>query len=441
MEEWDLAKLVDTEAGTVSPYLFTDPEIHRLELERIFAKSWLFVGHESEIPNPGDFVARVMGTDHVIVSRGTDGAIRVMLNACRHRGRRVCVEDAGKTAQFKCPYHGWTYAVSGELVGVPFFEAYQGQLDVSMLGLLQAPRVETYHGMIFASWEAMGVPLAEYLGPLAWVFDMLFARTGSVEVVGPPIRWIVPANWKLGAANFAGDGHHVAVTHGFVNSLGLKRTPRGGATSYVVHGDHGHLSTLGGWPADANDGPFLALPEEVWPEIQQRLDPKQFELMRGLRVIVGTVFPNMSFLETAATGAHEWGGPEDLKSMSFLTVRLWQPRGPDSMEIWTWQIIDGSAPDWWKESSRQCYLREFGPGGMFEQDDAANWSSITQNLSSPAAKRIKLQYGMGMDTPSVDDWAGPGMVHAKPAVGEISERLFYGHWHALMQEPSVVRPW
>src|SRR6266545_1489533 len=102
--DWDLAELVDTEAGIVMPHIFIDPEIHRLELERVFARSWLFIAHESEIPKPGDFVARVMGTDNVIAARASDGAIRVMLNACRHRGRRVCLTDMGKTTQFKCPY-------------------------------------------------------------------------------------------------------------------------------------------------------------------------------------------------------------------------------------------------------------------------------------------------------------------------------------------------
>ena len=432
MDGSSLAELVDTEAGLVDPRIFTDLDVYLLELERIFGKAWLFVAHESEIPHPGDFVTRSMGPDRVIVSRGLDGVVRVMLNACRHRGRRVCEEDMGRTAQFKCPYHGWTYAVSGELVGVPFFEAYQGRLDTSALGLYCAPRVDTSHGLIFASWEETAEPLSEYLGALAWVFDILFGRTGSVEVVGPPMRWVVPANWKLGAANFAGDGHHVAITHGFVSALGLKN-PRQRAVSYVVPGGRGHVANLGGWPPDANEGPFLGLPGEIWPEIEQRLDPKQIDLMRSLRVIAGNTFPNMSFLHTASPGGGEWGGPADLPTMSFLTVRQWQPRGPDRMEVWSWQLMDGAAPGWWKEASRQCYLREFGPGGIFEQDDTANWASITQTLQAPTAKRLALQYRMGLEPGPPEEWPGVGSVYVKPSVGEISERLFYGEWHRQIQ--------
>jgi len=429
----DLPKLVDAENGTVSPSIFTDWEIYKLELERVFNRSWLFVAHESEIPRPGDFVTRRMGSERVIVSRGTDGEVHVMLNACRHRLRPVCLEDAGQTAHFGCPYHGWTYTVSGELVGVPFFDAYEGRLDMGANGLYHAPRVDTYHGLVFASWDAHAGPLLECLGSLAWVFDLLFGRTGSMEVVGPPMRWTVPSNWKLGAGNFAGDGHHVAVTHGFISALGMKNA-RGRSVSYVVPGDHGHLANLGGWPPGGNVGPFLALPNAIWPEMEQRLSAEQFELMRALRVIAGNMFPNMSFLETASPGAHEWGGPEGLDAMSFLTIRQWQPLRPDLMEVWTWQLMDASAPDWWKAASRQCYLREFGAGGIFEQDDAANWASITHTLRAPAVGRLPLKYDMGLGSDELMEWPGPGLVYSKPAVGEVSERLFYKHWHAVIQE-------
>ena len=251
--------LVDADEGLVSARIFVDSELYRLELERIFARSWLFVAHESEIPRPGDFVARWMGEDPVIVWRGADHTVRVFLNACRHRGRRVCGEDLGRAAQFRCPYHGWTYNNVGELVGVPFFDAYQGRLDKSSFGLLQAPRVEEYDGLVFASWETSGPSLCDYLGPLRWVLDMLLARTEAVEVAGPPMRWEVAANWKLAAANFAGDGHHIFTTHGFRTALGLE-TIRGDRVSYALPSPSGHACTLSCWPHGVEDRPYLRLP-------------------------------------------------------------------------------------------------------------------------------------------------------------------------------------
>lgn len=173
----NLSDLVKTKEGVVSSRVFSDPEINRLEMERIFTRSWLYVAHDSEIPQAGDFVTRSMGDDPVIVWRGQDGKVRVFLNVCRHRGRRVCGEDLGKAAYFKCPYHGWTYNNTGELSSVPFFEGYQGKLDRSSLGLYQAPKVESYHGLIFANWEAKAKSLSDYLGEMKWVLDLLFGRT------------------------------------------------------------------------------------------------------------------------------------------------------------------------------------------------------------------------------------------------------------------------
>ena len=122
---------------------------------------------------------------------------------------RVCAEDMGLASYFKCPYHGWTYSNSGELISVPFFEGYQGGLDKGSMGLHQAPRVESCHGLIFANWDNRVQTLDDYLGEMKWVLDILFGRTAEMEVIGAPMRWEVDANWKLGAANFSGDGVHL----------------------------------------------------------------------------------------------------------------------------------------------------------------------------------------------------------------------------------------
>src|SRR5271154_3888076 len=111
----DAESLIDLERKTVSPRVFSDPEVHRVEQERIFTRCWLYVGHESQIPNPGDFVAGFMGEEPVIVCRGSDRQIRVFLNTCRHRGMLVCRVEEGSAKFFRCPYHGWTYDLEGKL--------------------------------------------------------------------------------------------------------------------------------------------------------------------------------------------------------------------------------------------------------------------------------------------------------------------------------------
>jgi phenylpropionate dioxygenase-like ring-hydroxylating dioxygenase large terminal subunit len=146
--------LVDIIAGQISREIFVNEEIYRQELERLFARVWLFVGHQSQIPKPGDYFVSGMGEESVILCRDRAGKVRVFLNSCRHRGMKVCRYDEGNTPVFTCPYHGWSYGTDGKLVGVPYFkEAYHGQLDKSQWGLIEVPQLCLYKGTVWASWD------------------------------------------------------------------------------------------------------------------------------------------------------------------------------------------------------------------------------------------------------------------------------------------------
>jgi len=132
----DVAGLVDTRAGLISRRIFIEPEIYERELERIFARCWLFLCHERQIPRPGDFLTTSMGEDPVLVMRESEGRVRACLNVCGHRGNRLCGADDGNAATFTCAYHGWTYRNDGRLVGVPYLkEADHGELRRPRWGL------------------------------------------------------------------------------------------------------------------------------------------------------------------------------------------------------------------------------------------------------------------------------------------------------------------
>jgi phenylpropionate dioxygenase-like ring-hydroxylating dioxygenase large terminal subunit len=432
MDPLVLDDLVRPQEGLVSGRIFTDPEIYRLEQERIFGKTWLYVAHESEIPRPGDFVTRQMGEDPVIVCRGRDGKVRVFLNVCRHRGRRICGQDAGATAKFICGYHGWTYSDMGELIAVPFVQAYKDKLDKNTSGLYQAV-TGSYHGLVFATWNSQAEPLDEYLGPMKWILDLLFGRTEGVEVLGAPVRWLADTNWKLGAANFTGDGFHVFTTHGFSTQLGLHelKATGGPPKGFYVSAGNGHAASLVG-PA-AGGEQYLGVPRELWPEMERKLTKEQLEVARSLIIIAANVFPNLSMLQTAGHTPQEWGGPEG-QPISFLTLRQWQPRGPEKMEGLTWLFVDKNATASWKEWSKQCYHRVFGVAGIFEQDDLENWAEITAGLRGNMAKQLWLHYEVGLDIAPSKEWPGPGNGYfGQPPFSDLLERVFYKKCIEMMQ--------
>ena len=127
--------LVDLATGQISREIFVNEAIYQEELERVFARSWLFVGHESQVPGPGDYFVSSMGEESVVLCRDRAGEVHVFLNSCRHRGMKVCRYDEGNTAVFTCPYHGWSYGTDGRLAGVPYWrEAYHSALDRGQWG-------------------------------------------------------------------------------------------------------------------------------------------------------------------------------------------------------------------------------------------------------------------------------------------------------------------
>jgi phenylpropionate dioxygenase-like ring-hydroxylating dioxygenase large terminal subunit len=423
------ADWVDVQKGLVSRDIFVSDDVYRLEIERIFDRTWVFLAHETEIRNPGDFVCRNLGQAPVVVVRDNDGTIHALLNSCRHRGAKVCRAESGNARHFVCPYHGWTYERSGRLVTTTFDRHFPKDFDFSKQGLAPVPRMEIYNGLIFGSWNPDVRSLAEYLGEIGWYISPFLCRSPQgMEVLAPPHRWHARSNWKVGALNFVGDSQHILTTHVGPLTLDPVRAARAGfataaENSFQVVTDHGHGCTLTylapGLPEDA----YQTHPPELEPLYRQILKGDQLQLLNRLRVIVGTIFPNLSFIETQV-------GP----AQKAIIIRQWQPVSGTEMEVLSWVLAEKEASQAYKDTVLRNGFHNFGAAGVFEQDDMELWASATYASNNAISKRFPYSFHTALpyiNRPEKDHkWPGRAF---KPADTEVTQLEFMRHWDRYMK--------
>ncbi|MGG1660203.1 aromatic ring-hydroxylating oxygenase subunit alpha [Brevibacillus sp. NRS-1366] len=197
--------------GAINGRIYTEPDVFTLEMNKIFEKTWVYVAHESEVANQGDYKTTVIGQHPVIVSRGADdGEYYVMFNRCRHRAASVCQDEKGNANFFRCQYHGWTYTNSGDLVGAPFQDGYGEEFDRCKMGLIRVPRIASYRGFIFASLSEDGPSLEEHLGLARPYLDMIADQ--GIELTAGAQKYAYHANWKFQVENTI-DPYHLSFVH------------------------------------------------------------------------------------------------------------------------------------------------------------------------------------------------------------------------------------
>jgi len=211
----EIARLI--EKDRVHKRVYTDPAIFDLEMERIWGKAWVFIGHESQVPNAGDYFATSLGLQAVIMTRHKDGDIHVLFNRCAHKGAQLIGDGCGNAPQIRCIYHGYVFDTDGSLLHIPKEEGYDKTdfcKGAGMSNVRKVPRVESYRGFVFASLVAEGQDLVPWLGPSISTFDNAVDRSpmGEIEITGGCMRYLHDANWKVLLENVS-DNMHATVTH------------------------------------------------------------------------------------------------------------------------------------------------------------------------------------------------------------------------------------
>ncbi|MFJ9590896.1 aromatic ring-hydroxylating oxygenase subunit alpha [Streptomyces acidicola] len=445
-----LSALFDADERTVSLRLLNDRDVHQLELDRVFARTWLFIGHESEIPEPGDFVARHMGEDPVILTRGQDGTPHVMLNVCTHRGMTVCRSDTGNTATFKCPYHGWVFGTDGRMLGAPFErDFYRGGLDKSSLGLRKA-RTETHAGLVFATWDHNGPSLADHLGDLAWYLELMLARTDAgLEIVGSPQRFIVDSNWKLAGEQWSGDSYHTMTTHKSIEDLGFFKFTSLLQGIHVSSNGNGLIgigeiqaavndtdTTVATDDATANLSANLELLRKMPPggmtaelvdQLPNHLTPQQIQTLVTTPLMIAGIFPNMLVWT-------DRGFDSDGNIAAIQRIHVAQPKGPGSFEFCSWVLTERGAPEELKTSIRRASTFAGGISGWIEQDDADMWQAIQHNARGHQARHGHLRYNTLSQPSRPPGWQGPGTTYS-PYMRDENQWNWWLRYHHTLTQP------
>ena len=419
-----LADLIRSERSQVDRRIFWDEEVYKAEQQQIFARAWLFLAHESQIPDPGDFIRTTMGEDDVIVVRQRDRSVQAFLNACPHRGNRVCMVDAGKKARgFICNYHGWSFGIDGSLRGTDG-KVYDtdAHFEKAQINLTPVARIESYRGWIFATFDPDAPPLTEFFGPFTFYLDAFLDNDeGGTEFIGGATRNLVDCNWKFPAENFVGDILHAFWTHqagaaailGGGVDLGPHYAERAFQASVYGHGIETNLDKVGNTRT-------LGYPELVqyvfdrYPAMVERLGETRARMVGAIGSC--TIFPNLSFLPGQNT------------------VRVWHPRGPHQIELVSWTVVNRAMPDHIKELYRKGVMMTFSPGGVFEMDDGENWEYATRTNRGFVTRHQPLHYALGLGTEAPEKDL-PGHV-CRGSLNDANQRQFYRRWSEFMRHDN-----
>lgn len=404
---------------------FIDKDILELERDAIFNKCWLFIGHESELENKGDFHRRKVGGRNLLLTRSQDGEIRAFYNSCPHRGALVTREQCGNTKVFRCFYHAWSFNNKGELVGMPDKAGYDNDHNCDgSKNLITVERLESYRGFIFVNFDKDAISLEDYLGNAKEYLDLVADQAEAsenpqgMEVLADPQHYSVRANWKLLGENSV-DLYHGVPTHKTYFDIVATRGGTMEKDSLVGEGrdlgnGHAVMEYYSAWPRPVGkwiegygeeakeiiENNIKTLEEKFGPDRAHRIAKKNRNIW---------IFPNLVINDIMA-----------------ITIRTFYPIEPGYIEVDAYALAPKGEPANFREVRNDSFLEFLGPGGFATPDDNEALELAQEGFANTAgAGWNDISKGMNRDVPQATD--------------EAQMRAFWRQWNKLITAEEAKR--
>jgi p-cumate 2,3-dioxygenase alpha subunit len=391
----------------------TSQEIFDLEREAIIENCWLYLGHESEVEAPGDFVSRTVMGRPLIMVKDESGSVNAIYNTCTHRGATLCREERGHSRFFTCFYHAWSFNSSGELVTLPDEASYGPRFDRAERTLQRPAKLEQYRGFWFVAFNSNVMSLSDYLAEAKEFIDLVVdqAREGMRLIEGSNI-YATRANWKLLVENSL-DGYHAFPVHqtyfNYVKSLGggMKTPTINGVPTRDLGNGHAVIE------AEAPYGRPIARWDDLFGEdareeiatlragiVEKYGEQRAWRMCDTIRNL--SIFPNLIINDITA-----------------ITIRYMEPIAPDRYETRAWALAPKEESGASLQRRIDSYLTFIGPGGFATPDDVEALESCQRGFQTlPDAAWSDISRGMTTEEPSLMD--------------EYQMRTFWRAWRAMM---------
>jgi phenylpropionate dioxygenase-like ring-hydroxylating dioxygenase large terminal subunit len=420
LEQLNLEALVQDHR--VHRRVYVEPEIFELEMARIFERGWVYLGHESEVAEPGDYKTVAIGTQPAIMSRDEDGQINVVMNRCMHRGATICQNERGNANYLRCWYHGWTYNSRGELIGVPYPGGFGVNFDRRKYSLIKPAKVASYRGLIFASLTPEVEELPDYLGNAKYYLDLFMdlSPEGRLEARAGTHKYGYDGNWKFQMENGV-DGYHANFVHQSFfevqgKKLGRKLMKLFTETTPMESKDlgHGH-SILDTAPKRQVARPVnnlfrgmssQAATDSYLASLEGRFGKERTSEILGASNVNLAIFPNLLIIG--------------------VQLRQVIPVSVNRTDVYATPTTLCGVPDEINVARLRAHESFYGPAGGGAPDDVEMFNRCTAGLQVKSAEWIELTRGLEREQVTPD-----GIISAH-LTDEVPQRALYRRWREVM---------